>query len=189
MLTQAMYTGDHILKQLPHFSNELLERCQKHKVETVFDLLELEDEVRSEVLQMNDNQLHDVARFCNNYPSIDIEHEIQTKRPSVGEAIELAVQVTRDNDIDGMAPPVVAPFYPQRKEEGWWLVVGNPSTNQLLAIKRLTVNQINKAQLEFVINESGKHKLKLYFMSDSYLGADQEFDIIVDVHQSGGKRH
>lgn len=189
MLTQAMYTGDHNLKQLPHFSEELLVRCKKHKVQTVFDLLELEDEDRTEVLQMNDSQLHDVARFCNNYPAIDVEHEIQTKAPHAGEPIELTVSLTRENDVNGLAPPVIAPFYPQqRKEEGWWLVMGDPSTNQLLAIKRLTVNQANKTQLEFVLNNSGKHNLKLYFMCDSYLGADQEFDILVDVHSSGKRR-
>jgi pre-mRNA-splicing helicase BRR2 len=178
MLTQAMHVGDNILKQLPHCTSELLERCKAKKVETIFDLLELEDDVRSEVLQMEDAQLHDVARFCNSYPSIDIEHEIQTRKIIAGESIELAVSMSRENDVNGF---VIAPYYPKRKEEGWWLVLGNPSNNQLLAIKRLTANQ-SKVQLEFVVADSGKHKLKLYLMSDSYLGADQEFDVVVDVH-------
>ena len=32
---------------------------------------------------------------------------------------------------------VDAPRYPKKKEEGWWLVVGDTKTNQLVAIKRV----------------------------------------------------
>lgn len=43
----------------------------------------------------------------------------------------------RENDINGMAPPVVAPLFPQkRKEEGWWLVIGDNANNNLFSIKR-----------------------------------------------------
>lgn len=48
----------------------------------------------------------------------------------------------RENDINDFAPPVIAPYYPQkRKEEGWWLVIGNPESNQLLSIKRYFKNK------------------------------------------------
>lgn len=47
------------------------------------------------------------------------------------------VEMERENDLNGMAPPVVAPLFPQkRKEEGWWLVIGDHSTNTLFSIKR-----------------------------------------------------
>lgn len=48
----------------------------------------------------------------------------------------IKVSLERENDVEGLAPPVVAPFYPARKEEGWWLVVGDPDSNQLFSIKR-----------------------------------------------------
>lgn len=54
-----------------------------------------------------------------------------------GETLAISVKMERENDINGFAPPVVAPYYPQkRKEEGWWLVIGAPESNQLLSIKR-----------------------------------------------------
>ncbi|VDK38779.1 unnamed protein product, partial [Anisakis simplex] len=56
----------------------------------------------------------------------------------------------RDNDQNGMAPPVIAPLFPQkRKEEGWWLVIGDSATNSLFSIKRLTVHQKAKMTLDF----------------------------------------
>lgn len=88
----------------------------------------------------------------------------------------------RDNPINGFAPPVVAPFYPQkRKEEGWWLIVGDPETNQLLSIKRLTINESAEAKLDFIPPQPGKFIYKLFFMCDSYLGADQEFEFSIKI--------
>jgi hypothetical protein len=44
---------------------------------------------------------------------------------------------------------VYAPRFPKGKEEAWWLVVGQPSTGTLLAIKRVTLARKAKVKLEF----------------------------------------
>uniref|UniRef100_A0A1I7XD94 SEC63 domain-containing protein n=1 Tax=Heterorhabditis bacteriophora TaxID=37862 RepID=A0A1I7XD94_HETBA len=76
MLTQAMYSNESYIKQLPHCNSGLLERAKEKKVESVFELLELEDEDREAVLSMEGAQLADVAKFCNHYPSIEVEHKL-----------------------------------------------------------------------------------------------------------------
>ena len=48
------------------------------------------------------------------------------------------VTLEREDEVTG---PVIAPFYPQKREEGWWVVIGNPKTNSLISIKRLTLSQ------------------------------------------------
>lgn len=48
-------------------------------VETVFDIMELEDEDRLRLLQLNETQLADVARFCNRYPNIELSYEVRMK--------------------------------------------------------------------------------------------------------------
>ena len=64
--------------------------------------------------------------------------------------------------------------YPGRKEENWWLVVGEPEANALLAIKRVALQRRQRAKLDFAAPAApGMHKLTLYFMCDSYLGCDQ----------------
>lgn len=69
---------------------------------------------------------------------------------------------------------VHAPFYPSRKLENWWLVIGDPKAATLLAIKRITVGRKLELKLEFAVQSAGKHELRLYLMSDSYVGVDQD---------------
>ncbi|CBI36671.3 unnamed protein product, partial [Vitis vinifera] len=75
----GMWERDSMLLQLPHFTKDLAKRCQENpgkSIETVFDLVEMEDDERRELLQMSDSQLLDIARFCNRFPNIDITYEV-----------------------------------------------------------------------------------------------------------------
>ena len=48
-------------------------------VESVFDIMEMEDEERNALLQLSDSQIADVARFCNRYPTIELSYEVVDK--------------------------------------------------------------------------------------------------------------
>uniref|UniRef100_A0A0D3AGQ3 SEC63 domain-containing protein n=2 Tax=Brassica TaxID=3705 RepID=A0A0D3AGQ3_BRAOL len=76
MVTQGMWERDSMLLQLPHFTKDLAKRCQENNIETVFDLVEMEDEERQELLKMKDTELLDIARFCNRFPNIDLTYEV-----------------------------------------------------------------------------------------------------------------
>ena len=52
----------------------------------------------------------------------------------------------REDEVTG---PVIAPLFPQKREENWWVVIGDTKTNTLLSIKRLTLNQKAKIKLDF----------------------------------------
>ncbi|CAF4162165.1 unnamed protein product, partial [Rotaria sordida] len=65
MVTQVMWNKDPYLKQLPHFTSEIIQRCTENKIKTVFDLMEMQDKEHVELLQLNTSKLADVARFCN----------------------------------------------------------------------------------------------------------------------------
>lgn len=75
----------------------------------------------------------------------------------------------------GLTPCEHACRFAGRKEEQWWLVVGDSKGNALLAIRRVTMQKrASKHKLEFdVPAQIGTHKLTLYFICDSYLGCDQ----------------
>ncbi|KAJ8543596.1 hypothetical protein K7X08_006119 [Anisodus acutangulus] len=186
MVTQGMWERDSMLLQLPHFTKELAKKCQENpgkSVETVFDLVEMEDDERRELLQMSDLQLLDIARFCNRFPNIDLTYDVlDSDNVSAGD--DVSVQVTLERDLEGRTEvgPVFAPKYPKAKEEGWWLVVGDTKSNQLLAIKRVTLQRKSRVKLDFAAPaEAGTRNYTLYFMCDSYLGCDQEYSFTLDV--------
>jgi pre-mRNA-splicing helicase BRR2 len=71
---------------------------------------------------------------------------------------------------------MVAPFYPLNKMPNWRLVVGEPSSRQLLGINCVTVNKSLSVKLEFTLPK-GKHALKLYVICDWYVGGDHDIGL------------
>ncbi|KAE8670625.1 SNRNP200 protein [Hibiscus syriacus] len=191
MVTQGMWERDSMLLQLPHFTKELAKRCQENpgkNIETIFDLVEMEDDERRELLQMSDLQLLDIAKFCNRFPNIDLSYEvIDSENVRAREYVTLQVALERDLEGKTEVGPVDAPRYPKAKDEGWWLVVGDTKSNQLLAIKRVSLQRRAKVKLEFAApTEAAEKTYTLYFMCDSYLGCDQEYSFNVDVKEAAG---
>ncbi|XP_030842191.1 U5 small nuclear ribonucleoprotein 200 kDa helicase isoform X2 [Strongylocentrotus purpuratus] len=183
MVTQAMWNKDSYLKQLPHFGQELVKKCTEKSIESIFDVMEMEDEERHELLQMTDAQMADVARFCNRYPNIELMYDVQEKDGlESGSPVVIMVSLEREDEITG---PVVAPLFPQKREEGWWVVIGDTKTNSLISIKRLTLQHKAKVKLDFVAPSPGSHHYTIYFMSDAYMGCDQEYQFDIDVKEPG----
>lgn len=41
--------------------------------------MEMEDKDRSDLLQLTESEMADVARFCNRYPNIELTYEVLEK--------------------------------------------------------------------------------------------------------------
>merc|ERR1719272_2687200 len=138
-----MWDRDSVLLQLPHVTRELAKKCEGAGVDTVFDLMDMEDADRVALLGMGPAQLADVARVCNRYPNVEIEYAVEDEDEiASGESVAIVVQLRRETDDDAPAaaaggakvPKVHAPRFPKDKEEGWWLVLGDTAANSLLCI-------------------------------------------------------
>jgi len=179
MCVQALWENDSPLKQIPHFEPQLIKKCIDAGVESVYDIIDLEDDKRTELLQMTNQQLKDVAIFVNSYPTIELSYEIVKAEYQAGVPIVIRAFLSRDVDEEDDAESnesVVAPLYPGTKMAHWWLVIGEPSTRQLLAIKRITVKKSVTVSLDFTLPK-GSHALKLYLICDSYMGADHDIQM------------
>lgn len=78
MVVQGQWDKDSVLMQIPHFTQELVVKCSQldPPVETVFDVLELDDDVRNDLLaSFSPEKVSDVAVFCNAYPSVELSYE------------------------------------------------------------------------------------------------------------------
>ena len=74
-----------------------------------------------------------------------------------------------------------APRFPKVKDENWWLVVGEETTGELLALKRVAIPEESSVavKLRFLLkaSEASTSQLKLFLISDCYLGLDQEYTL------------
>jgi pre-mRNA-splicing helicase BRR2 len=183
MSVQAIWDKDSPLKQIPYFTNEVIKRCEAKGIESVFDIMDLDDTDRDEVLQMDQRKMREVARFANRYPNVEIGFEVADQDAiASGNVVNVKVQLIREGDEeDEDLGPVLAPYFPGTKDEGWWIVIGDDKTKTLLAIKRITLQKKLTVKLDFVAPAAGHHDLKLYVMCDSYSGCDQELEMEIDV--------
>jgi len=193
MVVQALWNKDHVLMQIPHFTKEIIDRILAHEIEEPIDsvsgVLDLDDEIRNSLLRLPEDEMADVAVFCNNYPA-NIEVNFQVKDPddvTAGNPVQVVVSMERevdeaDLDDDYLPGLVSAPFFPKEKREGWWLVVGDTKTNLLLSIKRVPLQLKQNILMEFMApEEAGDYNLTLFCMSDSYMGCDQEYSLPLNV--------
>ncbi|XP_038077615.1 activating signal cointegrator 1 complex subunit 3-like [Patiria miniata] len=79
-----------------------------------------------------------------------------------------------------------APRFPKSKHEGWFIVLGDLESKELLALKRIGyVKGRNVVQLAFYTPETtGRVIYALYIMSDCYLGMDQQYSVCLDVQEA-----
>jgi pre-mRNA-splicing helicase BRR2 len=213
MIVQAMWDRDSPLKQIPHFTPEVIKAANDsgyvylpsdsylnanshdyHSVKDIFEFMEAMDpsenpnyEALVKRLGLSQSQLAQAANFTNSkYPNIELEFDlVDPDDITAGAPAYIKVKITRDvDDEDELADvdtTVHAPFYPVKKMENWWLVVGDESSKTLLAIKRITIGRSLNLRLEYTVPTPGEHHLKLFLMSDSYVGVDQDPSFAVTV--------
>eukprot|EP01028_Stygiella_incarcerata_P000722 TRINITY_DN110_c0_g1_i1.p1 TRINITY_DN110_c0_g1~~TRINITY_DN110_c0_g1_i1.p1 ORF type:complete len:2139 (+),score=504.33 TRINITY_DN110_c0_g1_i1:433-6849(+) len=185
MSVQGLWESSSPLLQLPHFDDDLVKRCHESSVETLFDVMDLEDDVRLSLLQLNESEMEEVASVCNSFPVVEMSLSDLQGTCEAGEALSLLVKLERgldeDEEVDGV-PVVHAPRFPKTKTEDWWVVIGAQSNNLLLAIKKVTLVRQRKVKLQFLApQEPGEYDLSLLLMSGCYLGCDQEYHLHLTV--------
>jgi pre-mRNA-splicing helicase BRR2 len=182
MVTQGVWNTDSPLLQVPHVSKKTVEKLKKAGIHTVSDIMEMEDEDRDRILNLPESKMNQVALFCNAYPDLEAKFEV-SDAPSAGSRCVVTVTLSRDEDEDVVGvPKVMSARYPQVKAEGWWLVLGDPAKNLLMSIKRVAMKaDVMQIPLDFTAPKEGKYNFKLYLMSDSYIGADQEFSVPMSI--------
>jgi pre-mRNA-splicing helicase BRR2 len=182
MIVQAMWITQSPLLQLPHFNQKLVERCNQAGVEDIADLMNIEDaNERKELLKFSEKELTEVAKVSNRYPYIDLKMElIDTERKDdkfiaePSQDLKVNVYLKRDYEQTALTP-VNSLYYPNEKEEAWWLIIGEKESNTLLAIKRFTFVKDFEITLKINAPEtSGLFNYSLYLFCDAWVGCDQE---------------
>ncbi|ORX68028.1 Sec63-domain-containing protein [Linderina pennispora] len=162
--------------QVPHLGgSERLQMCESMQVDSVFAVMDMEDEDRA-------NQVAEVAAYVNRYPNIEVEFEVAGEVHANG-IVSLVLSLDRewDEEEEGDIPgPVIAPFFPYARAEGWWVVIADGQT--LVNVRKISVGKELQRTIKFAAPEvAGQRNLKMFLMCDGYLGCDQELDVELDV--------
>jgi pre-mRNA-splicing helicase BRR2 len=183
MVVQAMWDRDSPLKQIPHFGPEAIKVANEYNINDIFEFMEAMDPSENKDyptlvkrLGLHNSQLAQAAAFTNEkYPNLDLDFQVEDpENVTSGEPAYLKIKIEREVEEDEEPDTTVhAPFYPGKKMENWWLVVGDEKTKNLLAIKRVTIGRKLELRLEYIVPTPGEHELTLYLMCDSYVGVDQ----------------
>nr|XP_022293850.1 activating signal cointegrator 1 complex subunit 3-like [Crassostrea virginica] len=95
----------------------------------------------------------------------------------------IEVSLKRLNRVKKRDSKAHAPRFPKPKDEGWFLIVGDIESRDVIALKRVGfVRGSSRQSLALYTPETpGRVIYTLYLMSDSYLGLDQQYDICLEV--------
>lgn len=182
MVVQGMWNEDSRLLQLPHFDKDRSRGFESEGVDNVFDFTEMEDETRTQLLEgLKEQEVMDIVQFCNEYPDIEVTPKFDTTTMEGGsdQVLHVTLSVGEDEEFN---TTVRSRYYPQKLRQTWWLILGDPKENSIQSIAEVDLDRVNTKDLVFTVpNESGHYKWMLYFMTDSYVGCDQEQEIEFDV--------
>lgn len=180
MLIQAVWDVASPLEQLPYFNADILEKCKKLKVETVYDVMALNDEDRESIMTMDEKKLVKLAHFINNYPNIEMDYILDDKTFKANQSIVAHVTLRKDDEPETLN--VTSEHYPFEKTEKWWILIGDSSKRELYAIKKATLSaETQQYDIPFELYDVGKHDITIWCVCDSYQDADKEVTFSIDI--------
>lgn len=184
MLVQGIWDTDSPLKQIPHFDDNILTKCAEKKVETVYDIMALEDEERDEILILPSKDLIKVAHFVNNYPNIELKYHLDLSNVMiVSQSKEITITLARDDEPETLQ--VVSDQLTIPKTEAWWLFIGETTTRQIYSIRRVILTkQVQEYIMDLTIHTPGIHNITIWCVCDSYIDADKEVSFEINVQEA-----
>ena len=122
-----------------------------------------------------------VDRLINQPPDLKVWHEIHAD-----EEYTLMVNCRR---LGQKTSNHIYCRFPKPKDEGWFVTLGNQDNGELIALKRAG-SKSNRSSHPLIFtapSRLGRVIYTIYFISDGYIGLDQQFTVQLEVTE--GKRH
>lgn len=184
MVVQACWDDDDPLDALPHMRKDLRAALAKAGARTVRDVAAMKS---AQVVQIAERFLgkqraRAFGRAIDAIPVVELLAPERLQEPiEQGDEAQIQVEIVRRR---GSSPKTVqAPRFPKNKEEGWWLVLADPGTHELLALKRLPpFGRSMRTMLRFEANFArGLVQLEVMLVSDGWRGVDHEVAVGIEV--------
>jgi translocation protein SEC63 len=188
-MTQAMWTKDSTLLQLPHFTAEEVKHCEKggkggsNKATSIVEYRQVPDDQKKGMVHFTDAQKKDVSAFLQMLPDITVETKVfvdddEDDKVYEGDLCTVRVTITRNNLVKGQTAGLVhAPHFPFPKQEAWWIILGTKE-GKIIHIEKVAHNfRIFQHPIKFLAPRVGEYDFDLYVKSNAYVGLDQKHKV------------
>lgn len=133
--------------------------------------------------RLDASQTSKVLKAAANLPVVSVSFRVKGAQSTANEALsadteyslEVTLQVEARREMKG---PAKSEKWDRPLGEGWWLVLGEKTTGELHALKRLAGVKGGKmkSSVTFYTPETeGLVQYTVFLVSDSYMGLDQEY--------------
>lgn len=191
-VTQAMWTKDSSLLQLPHFTKAEAEHCSKGKnaAASIKEYIAMEDSEKKGMANFSATQKEDVLKTCSLIPDLTVETKVfveddEDDQVYEGDLLTINVTLTRNNLKEGEKAGLVhAPFFPYPKQEGWWVVLGTRE-GKIIDIQKVTkAGRVVDHEIKFLAPRQGDYEFSLHVLSNAYIGLDQKHPVELTVNDA-----
>nr|GEV18926.1 DExH-box ATP-dependent RNA helicase DExH14 [Tanacetum cinerariifolium] len=173
MVMQGMwFERDSPLWMLPCMTEDLLGSLQIGGISNIQQLLDLP---RMNLQSRFGNAASKLQQDLQHFPRIQVNLRIQGRDDGSDNIPSLSIRLEKSNRRK--TSRAFTPRYPKIKDEAWWLVLGNTSTSELHALKRVSFTDRLVTRMKLPQNADSYQGMKLLLISDCYLGFDQEYSI------------
>ena len=185
-VTQACWTKDSTLMQLPHFTQKELKHAtdgKKNVAKTMQQYIAIPDEEKKGLKDMTEEQKADVLKCCNLIPDISVESKIfvdddEDDKVYEGDLMTVQVKINRNNLEEGEEAGLVhAPHFPMPKKEAWWIVLGTKQ-GKIISIEKIAdPSKEFTHDIKFLAPQQGTYKFDLHVLSNAYIGLDKKDEV------------
>ena len=110
-----------------------------------------------------------VASVCNRYPNFELIFDQTEVLCEQGSSTEVNLTIKRDIDVadfeskeeylqelKSVSRPVDASLYPSKKDEIWWVLIGDKTQDRVLSIKKInTVYNLSEINTSVAVDMDG----------------------------------
>ena len=183
-MTQAMWTKDSPLLQLPHFTAKEVEHV---KTNSLLEYMKVPDEEKKGLKGFSDVQKADVLKTCEIIPDISVESKVfvdddEDAKVYEGDLLTVQVTLTRNHLAEGEKAGLVhAPSFPFPKQEAWWVILGTREGKIIDIQKVISPDRVVEHEIKFLAPRQGEYEFDLNVMSNAYVGIDQKLEVEIEI--------
>ncbi|KAK4427739.1 DExH-box ATP-dependent RNA helicase DExH14 [Sesamum alatum] len=172
MVMQGLwFDRDSPLRMLPSMTDDLVTTLRQRGILNVQQLLDLPPSTLQALTRSSTaSRLHEELQH---FPRIQARLKVQKRTAGDNPGVSLNIRLEKANRHKKTSR-AFTPRFPKVKDEAWWLVLGNTSTSQLYALKRVTFTDVLQTHMNIPSNVNDFQGMKLIIVSDCYLGFEQE---------------